>query len=275
MNEDLRDGSGFRHDAETTAVRIYGHSDSTTEFPVLKAFQEYLDAEQSKARRRMLALAIFFVVLLVIVVLTFTLITSAVINRNQLLSDRIMEMALNGRAFAVQQPTPMAAPVVNVQQPPPVQPSADERAMRPVLAKLEALEAELARARAAVSNNAHAPAAVQPAAVSAPPASAPPSVLPRQQQQRPAADDALTAARRQAEELERPQALSRLLRAGGCQKGGRRHHASPSHASAAAQAPFRSGCIRRARHCSARARSGQACSEACGGIHEETPSGNT
>ena len=46
------------------AVSIFGQGGSPNDFPVLKAFQEYIDAEQAKARKRMLGLSVFFIVCL-------------------------------------------------------------------------------------------------------------------------------------------------------------------------------------------------------------------
>ena len=74
------------------------------EFPVLKAFQQYIDAEQAKARKRMLGLSVFFIVLLSVVVVTFVLILTTVLNRNQSLSDRLLDYALREREKAVQYP---------------------------------------------------------------------------------------------------------------------------------------------------------------------------
>ncbi len=128
---------------ESTAVRVYEHADTATEFPVLKAFQEYLEAEQAKAHKRMLSLSIFFIVLLVIVVLTFTIITSSVINRNQELSDRLMDIALRERTGGQ---TQAPAPIVNVQQP--AAPVDSSKSVKPIMDKLEQLQAELAKARA-------------------------------------------------------------------------------------------------------------------------------
>ena len=68
-----------------------------TEFPVLKAFQEYIDAEQTKARKRMLGLSVFFIVLLIVIVITFVLVLTTVVNRNQALSDRLLDYALKER----------------------------------------------------------------------------------------------------------------------------------------------------------------------------------
>lgn len=92
---------------------------AANDFPVLKAFQEYIDAEQAKARKRMLGLSVFFIVLLVVVVVTFVVILTTVLNRNQALSDRLLDYALEERQNTVQQ---IPAPAVQPQQ---AQPSAD------------------------------------------------------------------------------------------------------------------------------------------------------
>ena len=85
---------GNNGETSGTAVSIFGQAQGINDFPVLKAFQEYIDAEQAKARKRMLGLSIFFLVLLAIVVVTFTLIVISVIDRNQSLSDRLLEFAM-------------------------------------------------------------------------------------------------------------------------------------------------------------------------------------
>ena len=41
------------------AVSVYGQ-EGLDDFPVLKAFQQYIDAEQIKSRKRMVMLSIFF-----------------------------------------------------------------------------------------------------------------------------------------------------------------------------------------------------------------------
>ena len=52
------------------AVSIYGQ-EGLDDFPVLKAFQQYIDAEQSKARKRMIMLCLFFGFLMTIVIVVF------------------------------------------------------------------------------------------------------------------------------------------------------------------------------------------------------------
>ena len=87
---------------------------ASNEFPVLKAFQQYIDAEQAKARKRMLGLSVFFIILLVVVVVTFVLVLTTVVNRNQALSDRLLDYALKEREKPAQVVQP---PVQLVQQP--------------------------------------------------------------------------------------------------------------------------------------------------------------
>ena len=127
---------------QANAISLFGPGGAGNDFPVLKAFQQYIDAEQAKARKRMLGLSAFFVVLLLVVVITFTLITVAVINRNQALSDRLLDIALRDKG--TQQP------VVNVQPPPQtiVQPAAQEASiMKPILEKLESLATAMVSAK--------------------------------------------------------------------------------------------------------------------------------
>ena len=108
---------------------------ASNEFPVLKAFQEYIDAEQAKARKRMLGLSVFFIVLLFVVVVTFVLILTTVLNRNQSLSDRLLDYALRERekTQVVQQvPAPVAQPI---------QPSAE--LVKTLVERLEKEQAEM------------------------------------------------------------------------------------------------------------------------------------
>jgi hypothetical protein len=106
---------------------------NSTEFPVLKAFQEYIDAEQAKARKRMLGLSVFFIVLLSVVVVTFVLILTTVLNRNQSLSDRLLDYALKERDRA-----PVQAPMPVMQQ---AQPSTD--IVKTLVERLEKEQAEM------------------------------------------------------------------------------------------------------------------------------------
>ncbi len=185
----------------TTALRIFDQANGMNDFPVLKAFQEYIEAEQARARKRTLGLSIFFIVLLIVVVVTFSVIMAAVINRdqqslqaiatrNQALSDKLLDIALRER-------TPAAQPVVNVQQPPAaVHPDTGAQALKPVLDRLESLTEALKKQ----------PAGTVPQPV--------PMVQPAVPQPLPAAvSPELEAARRQQDELARQRAAVAAERA--------------------------------------------------------------
>ena len=119
------------------AVRLYGESDAMDDFPVLKAFQQYIDAEQSKARKRMLILCAFFGVLMTVVIAVFLVLLLNVSSRNQSLNDRLVEYAMKERER-------MSSPIV-VQQP--QQPS-DSSAILALTTKIEDLQKKLDANRA-------------------------------------------------------------------------------------------------------------------------------
>jgi hypothetical protein len=132
----------------TNAVSLFGQGGGPNDFPVLKAFQEYIDAEQAKARKRMLGLCVFFILLLVVIVVTFTVVISSVINRNQSLSDRLLDIALREKMPAqpvvnVQSPAP--APVVQPVVQPVVHQTSQEETLKPVLEKFDKLAEALAK----------------------------------------------------------------------------------------------------------------------------------
>lgn len=156
---------------QTTALSLLDQANGMNDFPVLKAFQEYIEAEQTRSRKRMLGLSVFFVVLLVVVVVTFSVIMAAVISRdqqnmtaitarNQELSDKLLDIALRERAA----PTPQ--PVVNVQpatpQPAPQTP-AQESMLKPLIEKIENLASALSTGNRQPAQSASAPAAPQSA----------------------------------------------------------------------------------------------------------------
>lgn len=89
----------------TNAVSLV--DDTAEEFPVLKAFQQYIDAEQNKARKRMLSLCIFFGCLMTLVIIVFVILLNGVSLRNQALNDRLIEYVMKERdrqsAVVVQQ----------------------------------------------------------------------------------------------------------------------------------------------------------------------------
>lgn len=117
----------------------------SNEFPVLKAFQEYIDAEQAKARKRMLGLSVFFIVLLIVVVITFVLVLTTVVNRNQALSDRLLDYALKERERQpIVQQVPVPAPT-----PTPVAPQISaQEILKPFIERLEREQAAMKEAYA-------------------------------------------------------------------------------------------------------------------------------
>ena len=118
------------------AVRLYEQSDAMDDFPVLKAFQQYIDAEQAKARKRMLILCVFFGALMSVVIAVFLLLLLNVSTRNQSLSDRLIEYAMKERERAT-------SPIVV--QPP--QQQTDNAILLSLTAKLEDMQKRLEESR--------------------------------------------------------------------------------------------------------------------------------
>lgn len=114
-----------------SAVSLYGQTDAMDDFPVLKAFQQYIDAEQNKARKRMIMLCIFFGFLMAVVVTVFVAMLQSVNLRNQTLNDRLVEFAMKDRDRT-------ASPVV-VQS----APAQDNSALIALSSRVEALQQQL------------------------------------------------------------------------------------------------------------------------------------
>ena len=105
MNNSSAGLPGMNPDIPENAISIYGQNDATDDFPVLKAFQQYIDAEQAKARKRMLLLCAFFGGLMFVVISVFVALLVSVSSRNQLLNDRLVEYAMKDRYQRVEQPS--------------------------------------------------------------------------------------------------------------------------------------------------------------------------
>ena len=114
------------------AVSIYGNGDAMDDFPVLKAFQQYINEEQAKARQRLLAMGVFFGIFMLVVVAIFVILLINVSNRNQQLNDRLVEYAMKERASSA---------VV-------VQPPQDTSAVLALTAKIEEMNRKMAEAQA-------------------------------------------------------------------------------------------------------------------------------
>ena len=120
----------------TNAMSVYGQDGALDDFPVLKAFQQYVDAEQAKAQKRMTALCIFFITLMVGIVAVFVLLLMNISARNQSLNDRMFELAMNREHAA-----PASSPVV-------VQPPQDSASILALTAKMDAMQKKLAEDQA-------------------------------------------------------------------------------------------------------------------------------
>lgn len=85
------DMNDIENDIPQNAVSVYGSDSTMDEFPILKAFQEYINAEQAKARKRITALAVFFGVLLIALLAIFMTLLVKSYNDNQHLNDRLVD----------------------------------------------------------------------------------------------------------------------------------------------------------------------------------------
>ena len=118
------------------AVSVYGQSDGAYEdFPVLKAFQQYIDAEQEKARKRLILICVFFGGIMFVVIAVFVGLLVSAGSRNQMLNDRIVEYMMRDREQR-------GSAVV-------VQPSQDSSAIHALTSKLDDLQKKLAESQAA------------------------------------------------------------------------------------------------------------------------------
>ena len=85
------DMNDIENDIPQNAVSVYGSDSTMDEFPILKAFQEYINAEQAKARKRITALAVFFGVLLIAILAIFMTLLVKSYNDNQHLNNRLVD----------------------------------------------------------------------------------------------------------------------------------------------------------------------------------------
>lgn len=147
------------------AAALHAGSDS---FPVLKAFQDYLEAERQRARRRIVMLSTFFVSLMVIVVAAFLLVGIKIFGRMERTQDRLLEAALRQSVAAAQMASlPAPAPAAPAVAAVPPEMNAELRLLRDTLASLRR---EFAQARAPQ------PPAVLPVVAVPAPAAAPVAV---------------------------------------------------------------------------------------------------
>ena len=110
-------GSGAGMSASAALVSMHNAASQGDAFPVLKAFQDYLESERQRARRRMTTLGVVFAVVIVAVIGAFTLIWFSTMRGMQDTNRQLLEAALKKATAEPPQPV--------VVQPPP-QPSAVE-----------------------------------------------------------------------------------------------------------------------------------------------------
>lgn len=83
-------------------------------FPVLKAFQQFLDAERERARRRQMVLTLSFMSVIVVLVVLFSVISailfSGLTRRNDAKQDKLFEILLMERKVPAPVPAVIPAP---------------------------------------------------------------------------------------------------------------------------------------------------------------------
>ncbi len=115
------------------AISIYGQ-EGLDDFPVLKAFQQYIDAEQSKARKRMVMLCIFFGMLMTVMIVVFLMMLRDANAQIQVQNDKLVEFAMKERD---------RQPVV-VQPSAPAQNAANDAAFKAMTDTLAAFQKQMA-----------------------------------------------------------------------------------------------------------------------------------
>lgn len=79
---------------DSNKVSLYTPADNLSDFPVLKAFRQYINEEQIKAQKRMTLLCALFVAILCVVVAVFAILLTNANNDNSRLNDRLLQLAL-------------------------------------------------------------------------------------------------------------------------------------------------------------------------------------
>lgn len=128
----------------SNAVSVYGQTDAMDDFPVLKAFQQYIDAEQTKSRKRMVMLCIFFGCLMAVVIAVFIVMLHSVSERNQTLNDRFLEYMMQERERAPSQQQPVVSPA-------PTTNPATDAALKAMTESISSLQKELAEQKTAAA----------------------------------------------------------------------------------------------------------------------------
>lgn len=87
-------------------------------FPVLKAFQDYLEAERTQARKRVVQLSVFFAVLMCVVVTGFLSAGIFMLRNMSSMQNKLLDVALANKTAPAVAPTPAPAQASVVQASP-------------------------------------------------------------------------------------------------------------------------------------------------------------
>ena len=112
-------GAGMSASAALVSMHNAASQSGGDAFPVLKAFQDYLESERQRARHRMMTLSIVFAVVIVVVVGAFVLFWFSSMNGVQATNRQLLEAALKRASeppapIVVQQPQSSAADTAKV-----------------------------------------------------------------------------------------------------------------------------------------------------------------
>ena len=149
-NEEIPEAKAIPITPNPAAVTLYGNQDAMDDFPVLKAFQQYVDSEQAKAHKRLMSVCFFFTMLIVVIIGVFLFVVMNM--RNNAMTDgsaeiqkHILEQTAKMNDRLIQQllannntPTSTPASVVVV----------GDNNEKPISKSLEAKERELAQREA-------------------------------------------------------------------------------------------------------------------------------
>lgn len=119
-------------------LTVYGQNSGSESFPVLKAFQDYIEAERAQARKRVVQLSVLFVVLLVLVVSGFLTAGIFVMRNMANMQNKLLDVvtATKEPPPTVVAPAPTPQPIV-VQNSPQVEESL--RAMSKTAADMQSM----------------------------------------------------------------------------------------------------------------------------------------
>lgn len=90
-NEEIPEAKAIPIPPNPAPVALYGNQDAMDDFPVLKAFQQYVDSEQAKAHKRLMSVCFFFTMLIVVIIGVFIFVVMNMRN-NHNIQDGTSEM---------------------------------------------------------------------------------------------------------------------------------------------------------------------------------------